>query len=185
MLNQHIHQAAAERLQGDALEDLGKDTQRRYAEFLEKELQLTLDYFELIDENLIKEIPLEEEDNPNFSYPAEYDWKEGDYMWLLFKIQQHFSHRDVWNGIYGFINRTQPRRKVDHQRVMVELTESWQDLFEKAVWVKRRAKNTWAPKMRGPGGKVPSPRCSDPSVGANQKRGGRSPSPEAREKDKG
>ena len=29
MLNQHIHQTAAEHLQGDALEDLGKDTQRK------------------------------------------------------------------------------------------------------------------------------------------------------------
>ena len=70
-------------------------------------------------------------------------------MWLLFKIQQHFSHRDVWNRIYGFINHTQPCRKVDHQRAMVELTESWQDLFENAVQVKRRAQEYLASQNEG------------------------------------
>ena len=139
MLNQHIHQASTECLQEDALEDLRDLTQEEYTKLLERELQPTLDYFEMIDEELIKDIPLEEEDDPNFDYPRDYDWKEGDYMWLLFKIQQHFSHCEIWNGVYGFIGRTQPQRKSRSRQAMVELTETWQDLFNKAVRVKRRA----------------------------------------------
>ena len=102
-------------------------------------MQPTLDYFEMIDEELIKAIPLEEEEDPNFDYPRDYDWKEGDYMWLLFKIQQHFTHCEIWNGVYGFLDRTQPQCKARSQQAMVELTETWQDLFDKAVHVKRRA----------------------------------------------
>ena len=72
-------------------------------------------------------------------YPAGYDWREGDYMWLLFKIQQHFVHQNVWNGIFSFINHTQPLRQVSHEQAMVELTESWQELFDKSIQVKRIA----------------------------------------------
>ena len=138
MLTQHIHQASVEYLQGDTLEDLRDQTQEEYTKLLEREIQPTLDYFEMIDE-LIKDIPLEEEEDPNFNYPRDYDWKEGDYMWLLFKIQQHFAHREVWNGVYGFIGHTQPQRKSRSRQAMVELTKTWQNLFDKAVCVKRRA----------------------------------------------
>ena len=139
LLNQHIYQARTECEGEDALEDLRDATQEEYARLLERELQPTLDYFKMIDEELIKAIPLEEEEDPNFDYPRDYDWKEGDYMWLLFKIQQHFAHREIWNGVYGFLDRTQPQRKARSQQAMVELTETWQNLFDKAVRVKRRA----------------------------------------------
>ena len=53
-------------IQGSALEDLWEETQREYAALLRKELQPTLEYFELINEELMEEIPLAEEDDPNF-----------------------------------------------------------------------------------------------------------------------
>ena len=140
LLNDHIHQVSAEGLHSSALEELREETQREYAALLRKELQPTLEYFELINEELMEEIPLKEEDDPNFDYPTGYDWREGDYMWLLFKIQQHFAHRNVWNGIFSFINRTQPLRRASHEQAMVELTESWQELFDKSIWVKRIAR---------------------------------------------
>ena len=140
LLNDHIHQVSARGLHGSALEELREETQREYVTLLRKELQPTLEYFELIDEELMEEIPLKEEDDPNFDYPAGYDWREGDYMWLLFKIQQHFAHRNVWNGIFSFINRTQPLRRASHEQAMVELTESWQELFDKSIRVKRIAR---------------------------------------------
>ena len=149
LLNQHIYRASAEHMREDALEDLRDATQEEYAQLLERELQPTLDYFEMIDEELIKAIPLEEEEDPNFNYPGNYDWKEGDYMWLLFKIQQHFAHREIWNGVYGFIGRTQPQRKARSRQVMIELTETWQDLFDKAVCVKRRARRYLDEKKKG------------------------------------
>ena len=90
LLNEHIHQVSVGDLHGSALEELREETQREYASLLRKELQPTLEYFELVDEELMEEIPLKEEDDPNFDYPPGYDWREGDYMWLLFKIQQHF-----------------------------------------------------------------------------------------------
>ena len=124
-------------LHGSALEELQEETQREYAALLRKELQPTLEYFELINEELMEEIPLKEEDDPNFDYPTGYDWREGDYMWLLFKIKQHFAHREVWNGIFRFINRTQPLCRASHEQAMVELTESWQELFDKSIRVKR------------------------------------------------
>ena len=130
---------SAEGLHGRALEELREETQREYAALLRKELQPTLEYFELINEEPMEEIPLEEEGDPNFDYPAGYDWKEGDYMWLLFKIQQHFAHQEIWNGIFSFINRTQPLRQASHEQAMVELTESWQELFDKGIRVKRIA----------------------------------------------
>ena len=126
-------------LHGSALEELREETQREYAALLRKELQPTLEYFELINEELMEEIPLEEEDDPNFDYPAGYDWREGHYMWLLFKIQQQFGHREVWTGVYRFINRTQPLRRASHEQAMVELTESRQELFDKSIRVKRMA----------------------------------------------
>ena len=58
-------------------------------------------------------------------------------MWLLFKIQQHFAHREVWTGVFRFINRTQPLRREGHEQAMVELMESWQELFDKSIQVKR------------------------------------------------
>ena len=61
-------------------------------------------------------------------------------MWLLFKIQQHFAHQEVWTGVSRFINRTQPLRRVDHEKALVELTESWQELFDKRIRVKRIAR---------------------------------------------
>ena len=87
----------------------------------------------------MEEIPLAEEDDPNFDYPAAYDWKEGNYMWLLFKIQQHFAHREVWTRVFRFISRTQPLHQENHEQALVELTESWQELFDKSIRVKRMA----------------------------------------------
>ena len=124
---------------GSALEELREEIQREYATLLRKELQPTLEYFELVNEELMEEIPLKEEDDPNFDYPAGYDWREGDYMWLLFKIQQHFGHQEVWTGVFTVINRTQPLRRAGHEQAMVELTESWQELFDKSIRVKRMA----------------------------------------------
>ena len=103
-------------------------------------MQPTLEYFELINKELMEEVPLKEEDDPNFDYHAGYDWREGDYMWLLFRIQQHFAHREVWTEVFGTINHTQPLRRVSHEQAMVELTESWQELFNKSIWVKRMAR---------------------------------------------
>ena len=139
LLNEHIHQVSARGLHGSALEELREETQREYATLLRKELQPTLEYFELINKELMEEIPLKEEDDPNFDYPAGYDWREGDYMWLLFKIQQHFAHREVWTGVFGTINHTQPLCRASHEQAMVELMESWQELFDKSIWVKRMA----------------------------------------------
>ena len=102
LLNQHIHRASTEHLQNDTLEVLRDATLEEYEQLLERELQPTLDYFEQIDEELIEAIPLEEEEELNFDYPGDYDWKEGNYMWLLFKIQQHLAHREIWNGVYSF-----------------------------------------------------------------------------------
>ena len=152
LLNEHIHQASARGLHGNALEELREKTQREYAALLRKELQPTLEYFELIDEELMEEIPLKEEDDPNFDYPEGYDWREGDYMWLLFKIQQHFAHRNVWNGIFSFINRTQPLCRASHEQAMVELTEAWQELFDKSIRVKRIARRALEAIGRGEGG---------------------------------
>ena len=131
---------SVEGLHGSALEELWEETQRKYAALLRKELQPTLEYFELINEELMEDIPLKEEDDPNFDYPEGYDWREGDYMWLLFKIQQHFVHWNIWNGIFSFIDRTQPLCRASHEQAMVELTESWQKLFDKSIWVKRIAR---------------------------------------------
>ena len=114
-------------------------TLEEYEQLLERELQPTLDYFEQIDEELIEAIPLEEEEEPNFDYPRDYDWKEGDYMWLLFKIQRHLAHREVWNGVYGFLGRTQPKRRAANRQAIIELTESWQEEFDKAIRVKKEA----------------------------------------------
>ena len=140
LLNEHIHWVSVGGLQGSALEELREETKREYAALLRKELQPTLEYFELIDEELMEEIPLTEEDDPNFDYPAAYDWKEGDYMWLLFKIQQHFAHKEVWTRVFRFINRTQPLHQASHEQALVELTESWQELFDKSIRVKRMAR---------------------------------------------
>ena len=139
LLNEHIHQVSAGGLHSSGLEELREETTREYAALLRKELQPTLEYFELINEELTEEIPLKEEDDPNFDYPEGYDWREGDYMWLLFKIQQHFAHREVWNSIFRFINRIRPLRRANLKRALVELTESWQELFDKSIWVKRIA----------------------------------------------
>ena len=114
-------------------------TLEEYEQLLGREMQPTLDYFEQIDEELIEAFPLEEEEDPNFDYPMDYDWKEGDYMWLLFKIQQHLAHWQVWNGVYSFSGRTRPRRRATDRQAMIELTESWQDEFDKAIRVKKRA----------------------------------------------
>ena len=140
LLNEHIHRVTEGAIQGSALEDLREETQREYAALLRKKLQPTLEYFELINEELMEEIPLAEEDDPNFDYPATYDWKEGDYMWLLFKIQQHFVHREVWTRVFRYISHTQPLRKENHEQTLVELTESWQELFDKSIQVKRMAR---------------------------------------------
>ena len=61
-------------------------------------------------------------------------------MWLLFKIQQHFAHQEVWNGVFRFINCIQPLRRASHKQAMVELAESWQELFDKSIQVKRMAR---------------------------------------------
>ena len=131
---------SARGLHGSALEELREETQRVYATLLRKELQPTLEYFELINEELMEEVPLKEEEDPNFDYPTGYDWREGDYMWLLFKIQQHFAHREVWTEVFGTINHTQPLCRASHKQAMVELTESWQELLDKSIWVKRMAR---------------------------------------------
>ena len=140
ILNEHIHRVIESGIQGSALEDLREETQREYAALLRKELQPTLEYFELINEELMEEIPLAEEDDPNFDYPATYDWKEGDYMWLLFKIQQHFAHREVWTRVYQYLSHTQPLHMENHEQALVGLTESWQELFDKSIQVKRVAR---------------------------------------------
>ena len=64
LLNEHIHQVSVGGLHGSALEELREETQREYATLLRKELQPTLEYFELINEELMEEIPLKEEDDP-------------------------------------------------------------------------------------------------------------------------
>ena len=140
LLNEHIHRVSVGGLQGSALEELQEETQREYSALLRKELQPTLEYFELINEELMEEIPRTEEDDPNFNYPAGYDWRESDYMWLLFKIQQHFAHWEVWTRVFRFINRTQPLCQASHEQALVELRESWQELFDKSIWVKRMAR---------------------------------------------
>ena len=99
----------------------------------------------------MEEIPLNEEDDPNFDYPAGYNWREGDYMWLLLKIQQHFAHREVWNGVYRILSCTQPLHQVSHEQAMVELTESWQELFDKSIQVKRRAQRALEATSRDEG----------------------------------
>ena len=151
LLNEHIHQVSVGGLHGSALEELREETQREYAALLRKELQPTLEYFELINEELMEEIPLKEEDDPNFEYPTGYDWREGNYMWLLFKIQQHFAHQEVWNGIFRFINRTQPPRQASHEQAMAESTESQQELFDKSTRVKRIARRALEATGRGKG----------------------------------
>ena len=151
LLNEHIHRVTEGGIQGSALEDLREETQREYATLLRKELQPTLEYFELINEELMEEIPLAEEDDPNFDYPATYDWKEGDYMWLLFKIQQHFAHREVRTRVFRYISRTQPLRKENHEQALVELTESWQELFDKSIRVKRAARRALEAARRDKG----------------------------------
>ena len=140
LLNQHIAKVCTERLREDDLEVLRETTLEEYEQLLEREIGPTLQYFELMDEELIERVPLEEEEEPNFEYPADYDWKEGDYMWLLFKIQQHFTHREIWNGVYGFVGRTQPHRRAQSRQAMIELTENWQDVFDKAIRIKKRAR---------------------------------------------
>ena len=140
ILNEHIHRVIERGIQGSELEDLREETQREYAALLRKELQPTLEYFELINEELMEEIPLAEEDDRNFDYPATYDWKEGDYMWLLFKIQQHFAHREVWTRVYRYLSHTQPLHMENHEQALVGLTESWQELFDKSIQVKRAAR---------------------------------------------
>ena len=70
LFNEHIHQVSAEGLRGSVIEELWEETQREYAALLRKEFQPTLEYFELIDEELMEEIPLEEEDDPNFGLPS-------------------------------------------------------------------------------------------------------------------
>ena len=69
LLNEHIHQVSVGGLHGSALEEIQEETQREYASLLRKDLQPTLEYFELVDEELMEEIPLKEEDDPNFDYP--------------------------------------------------------------------------------------------------------------------
>ena len=140
LLNEHIHRASVGGLQGSELEELWEETQREYAALLRKELQPTLEYIKLINEELMEEIPLAEKDDPNFDYPAAYAWKEGDYVWLLFKIQQHFAHREVWTRVFRFISRTQPLHQENHEQALVELTESWQELFDNSIRVKRMAR---------------------------------------------
>ena len=139
LLNQHIHRVSTEHLQDDALEVLRDATLEEYEQLLERELQPMLDYFEQIDEELIEVILLEEEEELNFDYPGDYDWKEGDYMWLLFKIQQHLTHREIWNRVYGFLGCTQPQHRARSRQAMIELTESWQNVFDKASRIKKRA----------------------------------------------
>ena len=80
LLNKHIHQVSVGGLHGSALEELREETQREYATLLRKELQPTLEYFELVNEELMEEIPLKDEDAPNFDYPAGYDWRESNYL---------------------------------------------------------------------------------------------------------
>ena len=100
----------------------------------------------------MEEIPLAEEDDPNFDYPATYDWKEGDYMWLLFKIQQHFAHREVWTRVYRYLSHTQPLHMENHEQALVGLTESWQELFDKSIQVKRAARRALEAAGRDKGG---------------------------------
>ena len=61
-------------------------------------------------------------------------------MWLLFKIQQHFAHREVWTRVYRYLSHTQPLHMEKHEHALVGLTESWQELFDKSIQVKRAAR---------------------------------------------
>ena len=70
LLNHHIYKVSRERAHDDALEVIREATMEEYGQLLERELQPMLDYFELIDEQLIDVIPLEEEEDPNFDYPG-------------------------------------------------------------------------------------------------------------------
>ena len=54
-------------LHGSALEELREETKREYTTLLRKELQPSLECFELVNKELMEEIPLEEEDDPNFN----------------------------------------------------------------------------------------------------------------------
>ena len=85
------------------------------------------------------------------SITLQADWREGDYMWLLFKIQQHFAHREVWNGVYRTLSHTQPLCQASHEQAMVELRESWQELFDKRIQVKRRAQRALEATSRDKG----------------------------------
>ena len=106
LLNEHIHQVSARGLHGGALKELREETQREYAALLRKELQPTLEYFELINEELIEEIPLKEEDDPNFDYPKGYDWRKGKVLHVATDQDSttFCAYREVWTGVFRFIN---------------------------------------------------------------------------------
>ena len=191
LLNEHIHRVSVGGLQGSALEEIREETQREYAALQRKELQPTLEYFELINEELMEEIPLTEEEDPNFDYPAAYTWREGDYMWLLFKIQQHFAHRKVWTRVFRFINHTQPLCQASHEQALVELMESWQELFDKSIWVKRMVRRALEATGRDEGAYLgrgyqeqnpadtlipPAKPAREEPKGAPEKKGARGPS---------
>ena len=57
LLDQHLHRVNTEHLQGDALEVLRDVTLEEYDQLLEREMRPTLEYFELIYEELIDTVP--------------------------------------------------------------------------------------------------------------------------------
>ena len=57
LINEHIHRVSARGLHGSAREELQEETQREYASLLRKELQPTLEYFELVKKNLWRRYP--------------------------------------------------------------------------------------------------------------------------------
>ena len=48
--------------------------------------------------------------------------------------------REVWTRAFRFISCTQPLYQENHEQALVELTESWQELFDKSIRVKRMAR---------------------------------------------
>ena len=51
--------------------------------------------------------------------------------------------------MFRYISRTQPLREENHEQALVELTESWQELFDKSIQVKRAARRALEAAGRG------------------------------------
>ena len=128
-------------LQGRELKEARQDTKDAYVEILERERQPVADYFPAMREDLDLEVPLSDEEDLDFHYDDWFEWTEEDYMWLLFKIQQYLSHRDVWNYIYDYMNRIRPDDGVKHKKSMYNLMSGWQETFLQSIEVQKKAEH--------------------------------------------